>query len=282
MESFKRLQSLALKVILFLVWFDLMCFTLILAGNIFKWSFFNESISSAFSTTFGLSLGALAALAVLHVVLTLNIISNSINHIANDKEVADSETIQKSKKRFKYLIITSVVGIMLIVGYQGILECNAARHQAEKIKNQLKGITQSTLSTRIVDLIEQDEKINNLYFVRDELLLSLEEKERSVTLLIPKMGQKGQVFYKITPWDYDHKDETPISKSLKYLFIPEDNERKKFEELIKNNKPFTVVNRRDIRAFYPIIKNGELKLILLLDTSRTVSSEYLISRSKLY
>lgn len=281
MENLKRVQNLALKLILFLVWFDFMCFALILAGNIFKWSFFNESISSAFFTVFGLSLGALAALAVLHVVLTLNIMSNSISYLVKEKESVSQDEIQKDKKRFKRLLIASIIGIVVIVGYQGIVERNAARDKVEKIKNQLNDVVQSTLATRMVNLIEQNGKINELYFVRDELLLSLEEKARSITLLIPKMGQKEQVFYEITPWDYDHKDETTISKSLSRLFIPRDKERKKFEQLVKNNSPFTVVDRCDIRAFYPITKDGKLKLVLLLDSSRTVSSDYLLSRSKL-
>ncbi len=280
MDNLKRLQNLALKIILFLVWFDLMCFALILAGNIFKWSFFNESIGTAFFTTFGLSLGALAAFAILHVVLTLNMISNSISHIAKEKEIVDPETTKINKNRFRNIIIVSVVGILLIVGYQGIVERNVARHKIEKIKSQLKDVGQSTLSTRIADLIEQDEKINKLYFVRDELLFSLEEKARSVTLLIPRMGQEGLLFYQITPWDYDYKDETTISMSLRHLFIPQENERKNFNELTKNNKPFTVVNRYDIRSFYPITKDGKLKVVLLLDTSRTISSDYLMSRRK--
>lgn len=281
MKYFKKLQSLVLMVILFLVWFDLMCFALILAGNIFKWSFFNESIGTAFFIAFGLSLGTLVALAILHVILTLNLISHSISHIAKEKEIIDSDVTKKSGNHFRNIIIASVMGILLIVGYQGIVERNAARHQVEKIENQLKDTAQSTLSARIVDFIEQDEKINKLYFVRDELLLSLEEKARSVTLLIPKKGREGLVFYKITPWDYNHKDETVISQSIGGLFVPQDNERKKFAELTKNYNSFTVVNRYDIRSFYPITKDGKLKLVLLLDTSRTVNSDYLTSRSKL-
>jgi hypothetical protein len=280
MENFlKKLQGLALKLILFLVWFDLMCFVLILAGNIFKWSFFNESIGSAFFTTFGLSLGALCALAVLHVVLTLNIISNSISVAVQEKDSRTQEEKQNSKKRFKKYLVISIVSITCIVGYQGIVEHNAALHKVEKIKKQLNDVVQSTLAKRIVDLVDQNEKVNKLYFVRDEMLLSLED-QRSVTLLIPKTGQEGQVFYSITPWDYDNKDETSIDQSLKKLFVPQDDERKKFAQLVKSHVPFTVVGRMEIRAFYPIVKEGKLKVILLLDTSRMVSSEYLMSRSK--
>ncbi|MBU1043179.1 MAG: hypothetical protein KJ915_02125 [Candidatus Omnitrophica bacterium] len=279
MDNFKKLQNLALKVILFLVWFDLMCFALILAGNIFKWSFFNESIGGAFFSAFGLSLGALVALSILHIVLTLNIISTSIGLIAKEQEIVDSEITQKNDYRFRNIIIASVVGVFIIVGYQGVAEHNAAKYKVEKIEKQLIDVAQSTLSTRIIDLIEQDEKINKLYFVRDEMLLSLKQEARSITLLIPKEGQKDLVFYKITPWDYNKDDETTISKSLDHLFVPNENERKGFSNLTKNFKEFSVVNRNDIRAFYPITKDKKLKLILLLDTSRTVSGDYLMSRS---
>ena len=205
----------------------------------------------------------------------------SISHIAKDKEIIDPALIQKNKKRFRNIIVISIITIILAVGYQGFVEFKAAKHKVKKVENNLKDVAKSTLSTRIVDLIERDEKINELYFVRDELLLSLEEERRSVTLLVPKMGQTGQVFYEITPWDYDHKDETAISKSLRNLFIPKDNERKKFKNLVEKNKPFTVVNRYNIRAFYPITKKGELKVILLLDTGRSVSNAYLMSRAKI-
>ncbi|PIQ88459.1 MAG: hypothetical protein COV72_08240 [Candidatus Omnitrophica bacterium CG11_big_fil_rev_8_21_14_0_20_42_13] len=280
MQNFTRLQNLVLRIILFLVWFDLMCFALILAGNIFKWSFFNESIGSAFFTVFGLSLGALAALAVLHVVLTLNIISGAIKHIAGQTEAADSGSDKRQKKGFQRLVIASVLGILLIVCYQGIVERNAARHKVGKIEKQLKESAESRLTERIIELIEQDAAVNKLYFVRDELLFSLEEERRSVTLLIPKPGHEGLIFYEITPWDYDYKNEEAVSKSLGRLFIPDDNERKQFEQLKKENSPFTLVNRFNIRSFYPILRNGKLELILLLDTSRTISSDYLMSRSK--
>jgi len=41
-----------------------------------------------------------------------------------------------------------------------------------------------------------------------------------------------------------------------------------------------VVNRHDIRAFHPVVKDGHLVMVLLLDTGRTVSSDYVMSRRK--
>ncbi|MBD3245589.1 MAG: hypothetical protein GF333_01080 [Candidatus Omnitrophica bacterium] len=280
MNYLKRLQDLALKLIMFLVWFDLMCFALILAGTVFQWSFFNSAIASTFFAAFGLSLGALAALAILHLVLTLSLISRSISRLAKEKEPVDPANVIRSSRRFRNVVIASLAAIVMIVAYQGFVERNAARHRVTEIEQQLETVAGSTLGDRMVELIEEDAPINELYLVRDEMLLSLEEGARSVTLLIPKKGQRGMVFYQITPWDYNQDEEGSLSAAADRLFVPEKNEEKKFKGLIETQEPFTVVNRHDIRSFYPLVKNGEIKLVLLLDTSRTVSSEYLLSRRK--
>ncbi|MCA9401467.1 MAG: hypothetical protein KC713_07555 [Candidatus Omnitrophica bacterium] len=277
MNNLKRLQNLTLKIILFLVWFDFMCFAVILAGNIFGWSFFNEKISSTFFTLFSISLGSLIALVGLHVVLTLSIISNSISHLAKDSlPEADSK---QSRNQFRNIIIISVVLIVLIVGYQGVVERNVAKHKVKKVEQQIQDLANSQLVGKLISLIDKDETINKLYLLRDEILLSAEE-HRSITLLLPRAGEEGQVFYQITPWDFDLKDETPISKSIKRAFIPNKDERKKFKEMINNKTHVVIVNNFAVKSYYPIDQNGQIKLILLLDTSRNIDSEYLMSRGK--
>ena len=277
MNNLKRLQNLALKLILFLVWFDFMCFAVILAGNILGWSFFNEKIASTFFTLFGISLGALAALVGLHIVLALSIISSSISSLAKE-QVADSVS-SKDKKSFRNLIIVSVAIIFLIVGYQGIVERNVAKHKVKKVESHIANLAQSSLVSKLITLIDNDDKINSLYFLRDEILLSSEEY-RSINLLIPRSGQEGQVFYQITPWDFDSKDETVISKSLKRVFVPDEEDRNKFSKMLKAKESFITVTRYAIKAYYPVVQNGKIKLIILLDTSRNISSDYLMSRSK--
>ena len=282
MDNFRRLQGLVLKLILFLVWFDLVCFALILAGNIFQWSYLTQRFDRAFFTVFSISLGALAALAILHVVLTLNRISDSLSCIAKGKEDVNAEGDKKENNRFRKLLIASILVLVLIVGYQGFLEHRVMKHRVKTVEVQLRETAQSALTSKILYLVGQDEKINKLYFARDEMLFSLEEDVRSITLLIPMEGQEGPLFYQITPWDYDRKDESSISRALKSrkLFIPANDERLKFQELLTDSKPFTVVRRQGIRSFYPVKEDGELKLVLLMDTSRTVSGEYLMSRGK--
>ena len=160
MDNLKRLQNLALKLILFLVWFDFMCFAVILAGNIFGWSFFNEKIASTFFTLFGISLGALAALVGLHIVLALSIISSSISSLA--KEQVTDLASSKDKKGFRNLIVVSVAIIFLIVGYQGIVERNVAKHKVKKVESHIANLAQSSLVSKLITLIDNDDKINSL------------------------------------------------------------------------------------------------------------------------
>ncbi len=278
MSNLKKMQSLALKFILFLVWFDFMCFAIIITANILNWSFFNSKIASAFFTVFSISLGSLAALSALHIVLTLSIISNSISALVKEKEPTDEAVIKKDKKNFRNLILASIAIILLIVGYQGVVERNVAKNKVRKIEIQVKDMAQSVLVSRLVDLIQNDDKVNKLYFLRDEILLSSEEY-RSISLLIPRAGEQGQVFYEVTPWDYDNKDEGNISKSLKKVFVPNEEERKKFNKMVKMHESFVVVTNYAIKAYYPVVRDGKIKLIILLDTSRNIDSGYLMSRS---
>lgn len=281
MNNLKKMQDLALKLILFLVWFDFMCFAIIIAANILNWSFFNSKIASAFFTVFSISLGSLAALSALHVVLTLSIISNSISALVKEKEFTHEVVIKKDKKNFRNLILASVAIILLIVGYQGIIERKVAKHKVKKIENQIKDMAQSVLVSRLVELVQNDDKVNKLYFLRDEILLSSEEY-RSISLLIPRAGEQGQVFYEMTPWDYDNKDEANISKALRRVFVPSEEERKKFDKMLKTQESFVAVTSYAIKAYYPVVRDGKIKLIILLDTSRNVDASYLMTRSSKY
>jgi len=278
-DNLKRLQNLILKIIIFLVWFGLMCFTLILAGNIFHWSLLTENFEKVFFTLFGISLGTLAALVLLHVVLTMNRISDSISRIAGKPE-ADPGVAAREGIRFRNLVVLALAGILVVVVFQGALEYRVARHRVQSVEKQIAEIARSTLSARITRLIEEDGKVNELYFARDEMLLSLEEKTRGVTLLIPRKGASVPVFYMVTPYDYDRGDERKISDSLKSrnLFIPDQGEKNKFNEMLGSMKPFTRVYENGIRSFCPVAGNEKPGFVLLLDTGRKVSNEYLSMR----
>jgi hypothetical protein len=160
-----------------------------------------------------------------------------------------------------------------------MVEKKAAQHKVNQLQARLQDVSKASLVSKIVSLIERDAPVNELYFVRDELLLSL-EGQKSVQLLIPKQGQEGKIFYKITPWDYNKDDQTPISQSLNNLFRPKEEEQKRFRTLLREQESFASVGRHHIRVFQPVTKAGQIQLILLLDTGRSVDSAYLMSRRK--
>ena len=83
MGNLKKLQWITLRLIIALVWFEILCFLFIFVGNIFKRSFLSEAFSVGFFSAFGIGPGALAALAILHMTLTLNLISFSLDKISS-------------------------------------------------------------------------------------------------------------------------------------------------------------------------------------------------------
>ena len=287
MEGLKKLQSLVLKIIIFLIWLDLAYFAMMLAGMAFKWAF----LGSSFYSLFGMSFGVLGVLALLHMVLTMNIISGSVEALAREKS-SRSLGISDSKpgtKNFGRWMIVAIGGILIFVACAGVAEHYGIKQKNIKTQEKLGEAARSSLTGQIVDLVEQDAMVSKLYFVRDELLLSM-GPQKGVTLLLPRQGSERQVFYQITPWDsqfpwhpaVDAKEETKedvrISKSLKALFSPRKEEEKKFNQMLKDQKPFSVAGEYQSRAFWPIVRNGQIKLILLSDAEINISDDVLYSR----
>lgn len=286
MESLKKLQALILKVIIFLIWLDLAYFAVLAAGTLLKWAF----LGSNFHMLFAMSFGILAVLSVFHIVLTLNIMSRSIETIAKEKSISETEEVAKTGKRYKKWMALAIGGILIVVAGTGVAEYYGIKQKNVKTQEKVGEAARSSLTARIVDLIEQDVAISRLYSARDELLLSM-GGQNGVTMLIPKQGAEGQVFYQITPWDsqfswhpaMETKDESkkdlPVSKSLKVAFYPRQGEEKKFKQLLQDQKPFSVTGEYQCRAFWPVVRNGQIKLILLSDAEINISGDMLYSRS---
>ena len=184
--------------------------------------------------------------------------------------------------------ISSLVS-QIFIASAGVAEHYGIQQKNIKTQEKLGEAARSALTDQIVNLIGQDAMVSKLYFVRDELLLSM-GSQKGVTLLVPKQGSERQVFYQITPWDsqfpWHHamdakeeiKEDVPISKSLKFFFSPRKEEEKKFNQMLKDQKPFSVAGEYQSRAFWPIVRNGQIKLILLSDAEINISDDVLYSR----
>ena len=147
----------------------------------------------------------------------------------------------------------------------------------EVLKQQATDIGSSAITAKIVTQIDEDVRMRDLYFSRDLLLLTM--KENSLTLLIPKIKDGNKVFYQVTSWDYDSRDERKISEALERPYIPDKSVKEKFDKMLKDRKSFDVKSGEDMTIFYPVEKNGELKLILIINSKSGINYEYLKERS---
>ena len=283
MHSLEKLQKLTLGLIIAVVWFDMLCFVVMFIGNIFKWSFLSETFSTGFFTAFGVSLGALFALGMLHSTLTFSLASFSLRKIAaaveKDKE-SDEVISQKGKGFFIKGIALAIGSIAVIVIFLWFGEVSVNRHKIKVALNSLDSVTKSPLADKAVDLINKDASVKELREVRDAMLNTLEDS-RGLSLLIPVDKIDKTRYYEITPWWWFEKEEEakPISQANLRVFVPYAEEKNKFNELLKDKKPFSILRRDSLRVFYPAVVNETTEFILLLDTSRQASDAYLLKRS---
>ncbi|MEI8349975.1 MAG: hypothetical protein WCI77_07460 [Candidatus Omnitrophota bacterium] len=281
MDNLNKLQKLTLGFIIALVWFLIMCFVVIFVGNIFKWSFLSETFSVGFFSAFGVGLGALIALAILNITLTFNSISHSLFRMAaNSGSVMSVQDKQKSAKLFKASIFLAIASILGIVLFLWCGEVSVNRHKIKVSLNSLEAVAKSPLADKLVDLINKDATVKEVLDVRDAMRRNLEEKG-GLSLLVPINKIDSGTFYEVTPWWYqgEEKESKPISQANLRVFVPYTEESIKFNELIKNKKPFYSINRYQLRVFYPIVVSNKVVCIVMLDTSRQASDQYLWKRS---
>jgi hypothetical protein len=276
MNNLGKLQKLTLGLIVALVWFEILCFVLIFVGSIFKWSFLSDTFSVGFFSAFGIGIGALIALAILHMTLTLNSVSTSLSKIAKDQEAGQAGS--KSSNFFALSIFGALASILLIVLFLWYGEAQVNRHKIKIALNGVESVAKSSLANKLVELINKDATVKEILEVRDAMSRNLEEGGLSVLAPVNKIDKT--VYYEISPWWYsENNQDKPISQASLRIFVPYGNEKHKFNELILNKKPFTSLESNSLRAFYPVVVNGNVECILLLDTSRQASDKYLLSRS---
>ena len=279
MNKLERLQKFTLGLIITVVWFDMLCFLVIFIGNIFKWSFLSETFSTGFFTAFGVSLGALFSLAMLHSTVTFSLASLSLRKIAmaveKDKGLCESIP-QKDKGLFMkgIALAIGIIGVIIIFLWFGEVSVN--KHKVKVALNCLESVAKSPLAGKAIDLINKDAPVKELKNARDAMRNTLEDAN-GLSLLIPGNKANPMMYYEITPWWLEEGEETkPISQANLRAFVPYEEEKSKFNDLIKDKKPFYILRRASLRVFYPVVINGAMEFILLLDTSRQASDSYLM------
>ena len=263
----RGLQSGVLRIILLFLWLAVVLFIIGLLGNVFNLTVMNNELW----TIFGIILGILVVLGFLHVVISLNIISNAIAAYSGYGEP------EYRRVDYKKIFMASGILIVLVLGVQSIVKIQVEKKNLEVLKQQATDIGSSAITAKIVTQIDEDAQMRDLYFSRDLLLLTM--KENSLTLLIPKIKDGNKVFYQVTPWDYDSRDERKISEALERPYIPDKSVKEKFDKMLKDRKSFEVKSGGNMTIFYPVEKNGELKSILIINSKSDINYEFLKERS---
>lgn len=263
----RGLQSGVLRIILLFLWLAVVLFVIGLLGNIFNLRVMNNELW----TIFGIILGILVVLGFLHVVISLNIISNAITAYSGYGET------EYRRVDYKKIFAASGIVVVLVLGIQSIVKVQVEKKNLDVLKQQAADIGSSAITTKIMSQIDEDVQMRDLYFSRDSLLLTM--KENSLILLIPKVSDGNKVFYQVTPWDYDSRDERKISEALERPYIPDKNIKEKFDKMLKDRKSFDIKSGGNTTIFFPVEKNGELKLILVTSSKSDINYEYLKERS---
>ena len=238
----RGLQSGVLRIILLFLWLAVVLFIIGLLGNVFNLTVMNNELW----TIFGIILGILVVLGFLHVVISLNIISNAIAAYSGYGEP------EYRRVDYKKIFMASGILIVLVLGVQSIVKIQVEKKNLEVLKQQATDIGSSAITAKIVTQIDEDAQMRDLYFSRDLLLLTM--KENSLTLLIPKIRDGNKVFYQVTPWDYDSRDERKISEALERPYIPDKSVKEKFDKMLKDRKSFEVKSGGNMTIFYPVEK----------------------------
>lgn len=266
-NNLRRLQAGILSAILLFLWLAVVLLIIGVLGNLFNLSVMNSEIWQIF----GMITGIIALLGFINIIISLNIISGSLATYSDSNE-------QSSKKvDYRKILIATLGLVVFVLGIQSIIKVQVDKKNMEILKQEVVDMSNSLIISKINTLVEEDAPMKELYFSRDSLLLSM--KSNSITLLIPKVRDGNKVFYPVTPWDYDSKDERKISEALERPYIPSKDEKVKFDKMLKDRKGFELKRGSDIVIFHPIEKNGELKLILIMNSKTEINYEYLKERS---
>lgn len=271
----RKLQSFILYLILFLVWFELLCFTVMLCANVLNWSFLTDAFSAAFYMTFAVGLGVLGALGVLHVTLSFNAISSSLRKLSGEAESITNTDENAVMKKFIVSIVAALMLMVVILVLFWYAGCRVDHHTTMVAMNGIESVGKSKQVDEIITAIHSNETISALDKMR-EVLISMNGSGKGISLVIPMKINENTVYYELRPWTGYGDDEKLADANLP-VFVPYKNEKKQFEEVLVKKNPVYVRTQSTLRIFYPIVRGGKIELILLLDTSRKASNEYLKS-----
>jgi hypothetical protein len=157
-------------------------------------------------------------------------------------------------------------------------EARVNQHKTKIALNSVESLAKSSLADKLVNLVNNDATVKEVLETRDAMVRNIEEG--GISLLVAVNKAEKAVYYEITPWWWldENKQNKPLSQANLRVFVPLPEEKKKFNELLQNKKPFCSLTRYSLRVFYPVAAAGKMECILLLDTGRQATDAYLLKR----
>lgn len=264
-----KLRELSLKLIVLLVWFEFLWAIVFVIGIVFKWSGLTSQLTTAFFSAGFAALILLAAVSLLNFAVNLNIIS-----ISKSEEITDSSN-RNSKIGIKTPIAISSVIILLVIGGLWIAEVSLYHKKVAEAKSRIEFIGSNQKVDSLISMIEVDTS-NGTFISTIKKLEMTTPNSQQFSLIFPKTIDEDTVMCEISYWNRyssDSSDSVSLSESDHRKFVPQSDEKKKFEKLINNEITFFAVPRgnSEISAFHRIDTEKGF-VILNLETNRR--SEY--------
>lgn len=263
MKSEQKLRDFTLRLILILVWFEILWAVVFLAGMVFQWSGLTDQLSAAFFGSGFCAVLVLAALALLNVTANLNIISK-----AQVRKVAESEVVESKPGSFIKTLCAAGLLIALVVGSLWLAEWRLHQAKVSETETKIESLIGTDLLAEAVALIKKDGPASELADMRKALATSIQTGAR-LSFIIPRKVKDVTVYYEFTAWWHGNRDkEKKISEASLNKFVPRKSERRKWEQLVAGEvEDFTVPSGNALRAFRRVISNDQ-EIVLLIDTGR--------------
>jgi len=264
MNKEEKLRNLSLKIIGVLVWFEILWAVVFVLALVFQWTFIASQVASAFFAS------GFAAALVLFAVTLLNFAAN-LHIISNAQLMKGSKGTEPDGKSNSLRIFGIAIGLIVIVVCSlWFAEWKLYQTKSEEARTKLVSISETKLVDEVFGLVEGDGTVKELIKVRDAIAESIQVGAR-LSVLIPSERRDFNVFYELSAWSYFKiETEEKLSEASLSRFIPRKHEKNKYEEL-KDEKitEFVLPDGQHLRAFLLIKRDGK-RIILLLDTSRSL------------
>ncbi len=264
MKLEKMIRDLSLRAIVLLVILIGLWAIVLMVGATFNWSFLTGKIETAFYLG-----GFLVGLLILALSFASGTASLAIISKAQNRETGGSRW---SRKQVALLVAVPLALVLVLVGGLWYAEWRVYRTVSEEAWNKVRVLAEKSQLGEMAGEIREDGEIANILALRDALAADISSEGR-VSFLVPRDRAGVKVYYELTPWFQDDKEEEKtFSEADLNRFRPSGREKDDFDRMARGElDSFQVpLKARQLRVFLAREFEGQ-EIVILLDTSRQLS-----------